>query len=122
MRYWLEADHFGKPEDYPTYSNIADHIAKFLDMTRGRFIPVYICWAYQSKKTGLWGPTPEDKWNDPFWSHDWRKPAPGMIFQAMKDTKCKPYEVLMVGNSNEDAEAAIAADVSFISADEFFRR
>jgi HAD superfamily hydrolase (TIGR01662 family) len=47
------------------------------------------------------------------WRPDWRKPAPGMLLQALEDLGAVPGEVLMVGDRNEDKGAADAARVQF---------
>jgi D-glycero-D-manno-heptose 1,7-bisphosphate phosphatase len=47
------------------------------------------------------------------WRADWRKPAPGMLLQALKDLGVAPSEALMVGDRPEDQAAALAAGVPF---------
>jgi len=49
-----------------------------------------------------------------------RKPAPGMLLEAMRDFEASPEETLYVGDRPEDAEAARAAGVSFCEAESFF--
>jgi len=80
---------------------------------------LYISFAYQSKK-GHWSPTPENAHDDPRWSQSWRKPQPGMLIQAMSDTHVTPSQTLMVGNSEDDAQAAAAAGCAYQSSDDFF--
>jgi len=80
---------------------------------------------YQSKKSGLWSPSPvdADRINDhPAWLPEWRKPSPGMILEAMKRIHTTAAETIMIGNANEDYEAAARAGVSFAWADSFFGR
>jgi len=47
------------------------------------------------------------------WRPDWRKPAPGMLLQALEDLGAVPGEVLMVGDRPEDQAAALAAGMPF---------
>jgi D-glycero-D-manno-heptose 1,7-bisphosphate phosphatase len=47
------------------------------------------------------------------WRPDWHKPQPGMLLQALEDLAVAPSEALMVGDRNEDREAARAAGVPF---------
>lgn len=80
---------------------------------------MYISFAYQFKSGG-WADPPADVESDLRWSHDWRKPLPGMLRQAMTDTGVLPHHTLMVGDRDEDAEAAKAAGCNFTWTDEFF--
>lgn len=43
-----------------------------------------------------------------------RKPAPGMILEALKDFKMLPQNALMIGDDLRDAQAAEAAGVDFV--------
>lgn len=47
------------------------------------------------------------------WRADWRKPAPGMLLQALADLDAMPGEALMIGDRPEDQAAALAAGVPF---------
>jgi D-glycero-D-manno-heptose 1,7-bisphosphate phosphatase len=49
-----------------------------------------------------------------------RKPGPGMLLEAMKHFNVSPEDTLMVGDRDEDEQAAIAAGVAFQMADKFF--
>lgn len=49
-----------------------------------------------------------------------RKPGPGMLQEAMEDAGISPQETLMVGDRPEDKQAAEAAGVAFLWADEYF--
>lgn len=49
-----------------------------------------------------------------------RKPAPGMILEAMKLADVEASETLMVGDRSEDEAAAKAAGVDFVWAKDFF--
>lgn len=49
-----------------------------------------------------------------------RKPGPGMLLDAMADFEADPNETLMVGDRDEDREAASAAGCAFMWAANFF--
>lgn len=55
--------------------------------------------------------------DDPF-----RKPNPGMLKAILEKSGADPYRALMVGDREEDAGAASAADIRFMNADDFFLR
>jgi phosphoglycolate phosphatase-like HAD superfamily hydrolase len=52
------------------------------------------------------------------WSPDWRKPQPGMLRQACLDLGVAPTAALMVGDNEDDANAATALSMSFIRVNE----
>ncbi len=51
-----------------------------------------------------------------------RKPHPGMILDLMHTLGVGPEDVIMVGNAKADKQAAEAAGVQFIGAQEFFNK
>lgn len=51
-----------------------------------------------------------------------RKPNGGMLKLAMQFVGAEKAETVMVGDRDEDEQAAAAAGVKFIHADEFFER
>lgn len=53
-------------------------------------------------------------------SPNYRKPNPGMINYASQDFRMEKSEILMVGDSEDDENAALAAGVDFQWASEFF--
>ncbi len=52
--------------------------------------------------------------------HECRKPNPGMLLEAMKDTNVTPDETVFVGDFETDEQAAENAGVRFCWAEEFF--
>jgi D-glycero-D-manno-heptose 1,7-bisphosphate phosphatase len=52
--------------------------------------------------------------------HDWRKPNPGMLLQAMEDFKIEPQNTLFVGDRETDKLAAENANLDFQWANKFF--
>jgi len=132
LRHWMRVGGFGDPDamNLPYQNDIGTritHLGRKLGVNN-----VYVAMAYQSKKTGEWSPVPEsygdglvcgdDGFYKEHWGPQWRKPAIGMIMQAMKDNNTLPNETLMVGDSPEDEQAARAAKIDFMWADEFFGR
>ena len=51
---------------------------------------------------------------------DMRKPNPGMLLQACKDTDTDPFDALMVGDMKDDQEAAANAGIAFAWAETYF--
>lgn len=125
LRYWMEQGGFGEPEKYPTESQVTVRLILLRDQIVGDKIErcaVYACFAYQSKKSGKWAPTPYAAGEIPNeWREDWRKPAPGMLLAAMKRFGETPENTVMIGNSDDDKGAAAAAGVRFIDEFEFFK-
>ncbi len=56
---------------------------------------------------------------DPRLNIEWRKPAPGMLNQAMKDLGVPVRYVTMIGDRAEDAGAAKAAGCNFFYTNDF---
>jgi len=132
-RYWMEQDDWGDPDKMPTEEAVWVRFQKLQAALEGIAhapIGVFLCFAYQSPRTGKWGPSPAGQWGNTPWDHLWRKPAPGMIYAAQKwaegqfgHTKMLRRErILLVGDSAEDEGAAKAAQCRFMSAAEFFGR
>ena len=125
LRHWMEVDNFGNSEAYPTESAIRSMFTDVLEEL-GIDARVYLCFAYQSKKTGAWSPTPinipADERARSCWQQSWRKPNAGMLVAAMEDFGVAPHDTLMCGDWQEDADAAKAANCNFEWADEFFKR
>ena len=118
LRHWMERDKFGDPEKYPT----EEEIRYEMEALRKEFADaVYVCFVYQSKKTGQWSPAPNGLYDLPEWNRNNRKPNPGMLLQACADFSVLVSDALMVGDSDEDELAANRANIRFIKAEEFFR-
>lgn len=129
LRYWMEKDGFGDPSKYPTREQVIHRLSEIeqelVPPTQELNSEIYVCFAYQSKTTGKWGPTPygaiADNFNIPQeWSMYWRKPAPGMLLQAMFMADVKPSDAVMIGDSDDDLQVAQAAGVKFVWAKDFF--
>lgn len=124
LRHWMETEGFGKPEDFPTEEQAREHIHIVAD----KLIPggiendalvYYVCFAYQSKKSGKWSPAKNANHE---WKREYRKPEPGMLLLAMQDMQARPGQTIFVGDSDEDREAAKAAGCHFQEANWFFQR
>lgn len=126
LRRWMEVAGFGEPEKFPTQEDVEDHIQKVIDQLPDRQQSirqrVQMCFAYQSKKTGRWAPTPAGFEDDPRWNHNNRKPSGGMLIDAMRSANVNPLETLMIGDRDEDALASEDAGTEFQWADDFFGR
>lgn len=122
LRYWMERDGFGDPSKLPTESGLRQRFRTLLSgVPNSRSIQIHVCYAYQSKDSGKWSPTPPGRENSEKWNPANRKPAPGMLLGAMRSYGVSPEQTTMVGDSPEDREAATAAGVRFIHRDEFFK-
>ena len=121
LRHWMESEGFGKPENYPSETDALTHIAGVLSHLNAGF-DIHVCFAYQSKKTGKFNPTPPGKLASNEWMSVCRKPEAGMLVLAMENANAAPYETLMVGDWDEDREAAEKAKCDFMDAAEFFGR
>lgn len=124
LRCWMMADGFGEPDKYPSRDDIENRIYNIdqRELPHDCILAWYVCYAYQSKKSGKWAPSPIGSELESMWQPSWRKPAPGMLEAAMKDALVYPQETLMVGDSDEDRLAAEAAHCDFQWADNFFER
>lgn len=47
------------------------------------------------------------------WRSSWRKPSAGMLHRACCDFGVPPYKALMLGDSDDDRQAAARLDISF---------
>lgn len=108
---------FGHPERYPTE---ASALADYRALARHVGARLYVCFAYQAK-SGEWSVAPPNALAPEYWRRDWRKPAPGMLLQAMRDARVSPRATLMVGDRDEDKRAAAAASCAFRWAADFFQ-
>lgn len=130
LRYWMESEGFGNPSNFPNQQQVANHVATIMQNLGllERDMMNYMCFAYQSKRSGLWSPIPHDvamSRNPRFisrWKGSHRKPLPGMLLDAVEDARVSTNKTLMVGDWEEDAIAASHADVAFIWDFEFFGR
>lgn len=121
LRYWMESEGFGDPQKYPTADEFRSRLNRIFSKI-SVFPATLMCFRYQSKKTGAWGPVPSGCSGTDEWSFTWRKPEPGMLVHAMSIARAKPEETLMVGDSSEDKEAAANAGCRFQWAWKFFGR
>lgn len=124
LRHWMEQGGFGEPHLYPTEASIQAHFAAVLSHLPQPYgpPPVAVCYAYQSTKTGKWGPVPMGQEERAEWASNCRKPAPGLLQALLIGQGLKPEEALMVGDGAEDEQAAHAAGCAFEWAAAFFQR
>jgi len=124
LRYWMETEGWGDPSRLPSLEQAVgrlQRLARRIASLSQREPRIYMAFAYRSRK-GEWGPIPPYSWWDPRWDRDWRKPAPGMLRQALRDSDLQAEEALMIGDRPEDREAAAAAGIPFEPAERFFGR
>jgi len=119
LRHWMETEGFGNPAEYPTEGEIWERLKALFSDDYHRIL---VAFAYQSKKSSQWSPTPETDRQSLSWRRDWRKPSGSMLLHAMDRCNVAPEQTLMVGDSDEDQQAAAAAGCDFIWAHEFFGR
>ena len=81
----------------------------------------YISFAWQFKSNGLWADIPPDAEKDIRWSHEWRKPNPGMLEQAIRNTSILPRQALMIGDHITDIRAGRLAGCATAWGKDFFR-
>lgn len=131
LRCWMEAKGFGNPERYPTEDEVRDRLARLAYKLGIPLENVLKSFGYQSKRSGEYWPssgngelpcfvTDIEGELLPWWSEQWRKPAPGMLLEAIE--RYGTRNALMIGDSEEDRLAAKAAGIDFVWADEFFGR
>lgn len=121
LRHWMETGGFGNPGGLPTLADFDNRMATIWPDPAKMPITV-ACFIYQSHKTGEWSPVPRGCELLDCWRQNWRKPAPGMLIRAMQIHNVTPERTLMVGDSDDDRGAAIAANCHFAWAWQFFAR
>ena len=119
LRHWMETNGFGEPDQYPTEASIWE---RFKTLFPNDLHRVLVAFAYQSKKSGQWSPTPLVDRESLSWRRDWRKPSGSMLLHAMNRCNVDPEHTVMIGDSDEDEQAADAAGCDFIRAWKFFGR
>lgn len=131
LRWWMQSEGFGEPEKYPTAKDAEVRLVSVMERLEfnGRGVDdACLAFAYQSKSSSKWAPTP-DIYQTEFcsvygrWEATFRKPAPGMLQDFMREYRSSSFErTLMVGDSEEDLLAANAAGCKFVDAAVFFNR
>lgn len=117
LRHWMEEGGFGDPSQYPTEPQVALRMRRLRKALGISASSVFVSYAYQAQ-SGLWNPPPQLA--DESWSHEWRKPSPGMLLAAMQ--RHRTSNALMIGDRQEDKGAALAAGIDFMWAVSFFAR
>lgn len=118
LRYWMETGEFGEPDKYPTERVTLDRIDKIairIEELAETDVKVYVCLIYLSK-SGNWSPA---RFNTFEWNKANRKPNPGMLNTAMVDAGVLPEHTLMIGDKEEDEQAAKRAGCHFQYVNEF---
>lgn len=121
---WEARDRPDRTEPYPTLSSLA---RRFTDITRQLPLVERVYAAFYVGHDDY--PLPEEREDvirtlptgalfHGSWAPEWRKPNPGMLRQACRDFGISPADALMVGDSEDDCNAATALSIPFISAGE----
>lgn len=124
LRYWMVKQGFGQPSKYPNEEqarHLYKSVARRLWTESGCETDLYMCFAYQSKDSGKWGPVPDESLFANEWTTGWRKPNPGMLLAALEWACVDRKDAIMIGDSEDDACAAISAGIDFCWAKDFFR-
>lgn len=113
---------YGNPEAYPTARSVEMAVERVIEkLGRDGEMAFEISYAYKTKK-GAWNTPPQGEEESRNWSHGWRKPNPGMLLALMERAGVTPEETLMVGDWEEDVQAAERAGCAFEWAFVFFDR
>lgn len=102
--------------DYPTLATVEQKYTALAERFGAR---LYMSLVYLSKNGDVYVPAGLSA-DDPRLNPEWRKPRPGMLFQAMKEFGVAPHQTLMVGDRWEDEQAAMDAGCAFEWAYKFF--
>lgn len=122
LRRWMERHGFGEPDEFPTQEEVEERLSQVVESIGKEPVGVAVAFSYQAR-SGEWSPVPPEGEGDERWQQEWRKPAPGMLLHLMQMSEISdPEDVLMVGDSKADMEAAAAAGCRFQWADEYFER
>jgi len=109
---------WAKPGQFPT---LADVEARYGALAERLGANLYMSLAYVTTGGSVLRPSAIGP-DDPRARLDWRKPAPGMLQQAMQEAGATPRRTLMIGDRPEDQQAAAAAGCYFQWAQKFFGR
>jgi hypothetical protein len=104
--------------NFPTLAQVEAQCSRIAGQLGAR---LYMCLAHELED-GRWIYPANVAPDDPRLNHEWRKPRPGMLLQAMADAGATPTETLVVGDRPEDEKAAQAAGCLFEWADKFWQR
>jgi histidinol phosphatase-like enzyme len=129
---WREPTGNKEVDKYPTEQSVFDRLDAIVAILNrysdGVQILPFVSFSYVSKK-GNWGPFPPlIKVEDPVnWEKRMRKPNPGMLLRAKKlaeqhlQRDVDHQEFIMIGDRDEDRDAAKNAGMPFEWASVFFR-
>lgn len=130
LKQWMLMEGWGEPHKLPNLAQVIFRmmgIRKKINDVLIVEIPIFISTAYQTKE-GEWKNWPyvQDRIMEPEFSvfcepsPTWRKPQPGMLDQATQYFRTPVQHCLMVGDSEDDKQAALNFEMDFRLASEFF--
>lgn len=123
LRRWMEMGDFGAPELYPTQDEVEERlidIARHVEIATRRRCRTYVSFAYITRAGKLAPKPPDVDETDERWFYAFRKPNTGMIEAAIRDAGVADGNILMIGDRQEDHDAAQGAGISFAWAAIFF--
>ncbi len=110
-------------DKYPTLQKAEERmeaIRLLISKVADRPVKMYMSLIFITKQDAVFLPDRIDP-SDPRANPWWRKPSPGMLTQAIIDFQVEPANAIMVGDRDEDKQAALRANCSFVWAKNFFR-
>lgn len=109
---------------YPTLDQVIDRmhaLSRTLTGDPHAFMAVAAL-NYQDSYTGEWAVTYEEPYIHEWWNSAFRKPSGDMLKFIMDVQGVSAADTTMIGNSEDDRQAAASAGVQFVHADDFFGR
>ena len=107
---------------YPTRDQVIDRMHALSHQLTGdqHAIMAVAALNYQDKYSGEWAIDYDPEQHFEWWNPDFRKPAAGMLDFIMDVQGVSAADTIMVGDSEDDQNAANAAGIQFVWAKDFF--
>ena len=103
---------------YPTLQEVEK---RYYNLANAFGARLYMCLLYIGKDGQRYKPAAVNDFDDRL-DPDWRKPSPGMLEEACREANVEIEEAMMIGDSQEDHDAAEACGMAFRWADDYFGR
>lgn len=106
----------GLGSHYPTSDQVLDRIMAIVQDIEGiinQEVRCEICWLYKSPDGQLLLPNHVKMRDMKAWEQ-LRKPNPGLLLRLMAFYNVEPVDTVMIGDSDDDEAAALAAGITFI--------
>ena len=121
---WEKRGQMDRAEDYPTLSTITQRltaVTRQLSLIQRAYVAFYVGhddYPLPKEREDVVRTLATGALFHGSWAPEWRKPNPGMLLQACRDFGVLPADAIMVGDSEDDRNAAAALNVPFISVGE----